>query len=145
MSADRINIRLHSVTQASRDIREAWMWMKAMLVAGNRLTMTVRRETRSTKQNALMWSCLTDLSAQVQWHGKKMSKEGWKSFITAHLEGQELVPNMDNDGFVLIGQGKSTSDMTIAEMTAVIDLCHAFGAEQNVNWSPTSLGEAVPA
>jgi hypothetical protein len=30
--------------------------------------------------------------------------------------------------------------MTIREMVAVIDLCHAFGADQGVKWSPTSLG-----
>jgi hypothetical protein len=30
--------------------------------------------------------------------------------------------------------------MTIKEMIAVIDLCHAFGSEKGVNWSPTSLG-----
>lgn len=30
--------------------------------------------------------------------------------------------------------------MTIAEMTAVIELCHAFGADQDVKWSKTSLG-----
>ena len=37
-------------------------------------------------------------------------------------------------------RGTSTSAMTIAEMGAVIDLCHAFGADKGVIWSPTSLG-----
>jgi hypothetical protein len=143
MSTDRITLRLHSPQQGAREVREAWQWIKAMLTAGHRLTFTVRKETRSVKQNNLMWSCLTDLSKQVKWFGKHMEPAGWKDFITAHLAGQELVPNMNNDGFVVIGHGKSTSDMTIAEMTAVIDLCHAFGAEQNVQWSPTSLGEGA--
>ena len=87
-----------------------------------------------------MWSCLTDLSKQVKWFGKSLTKEGWKDFITGHLHGQELVPNMDGTGFISINRGRSTSDMTIAELAAVIELCHAFGAEQGVKWSETSLG-----
>ena len=87
-----------------------------------------------------IWSCLTDLSNQVKWFGKNLTPEGWKDFITGHLHGQELVPNMDGTGFISINRGRSTSEMTIPEMTAVIELCHAFGAEQGVKWSETSLG-----
>ena len=34
--------------------------------------------------------------------------------------------------------------MTIPEMTAVIDLAHAFGAGRGVVWKRTSLGRDVP-
>jgi hypothetical protein len=61
-------------------------------------------------------------------------------FITGHLNGQELVPDMHGTGFISLEKGKSTSDMTIKEMTAVIELMHAFGADQGVKWSPTSQG-----
>ncbi len=138
--ADRISITLSSVTQLATDIPRALEWIKAMLVAGHRLVFSVRAETRSAKQNNMMWSCLTDLSKQVTWFGKKLTKEGWKDFITGHLDGQDLVPNMDGTGFISIQRGRSTSAMTIKEMVAVIDLCHAFGADKGVQWSPTSLG-----
>lgn len=137
---ERLTLRLWEPVQGYQELLRAWHWAKAMLTAGHRLVLTLRKETRSIKQNDLMWSCLTDLSAQVKWFGKHLTKEGWKDFITAHLSGQELVPNMDGTGFVALTTGSRTSDMTIAEMTAVIDLCHAFGAEQGVQWSPTSLG-----
>ncbi len=137
---DRINLTLHSPTQAAVELPRAWAWIKAMLMAGHRLVLSIRTETRTLKQSALMWSCLTDLSNQVIWFGKKLTKEGWKDFITGHLDGQDLVPNMDGTGFISIQRGRSTSTMTIREMVAVIDLCHAFGAEQGVKWSPTSLG-----
>ena len=100
----------------------------------------IRLETRTLKQSQLMWSCLDDLSAQVQWFGKKLKSEGWKDFITGHLNGQELVPNMDGTGFISLTKGSNTSRMTIKEMTAVIDLAHAFGADLYVKWSRTSLG-----
>jgi hypothetical protein len=137
---DRINLTLHSPTQAAVELPRAWAWIKAMLMAGHRLVLSIRTETRTLKQSALMWSCLTDLSNEVTWFGKKLTKEGWKDFITGHLDGQDLVPNMDGTGFISIQRGRSTSTMTIREMVAVIDLCHAFGADQGVKWSPTSLG-----
>lgn len=137
---DRVQITLYSPTQAISEMPRVLGWIKAMTFAGHRLVLSIRTETRSTKQNAMMWSCLTDLSNQVTWFGKKLTKEGWKDFITGHLDGQDLVPNMDGTGFISIQRGRSTSAMTIREMVAVIDLCHAFGADQGVKWSPTSLG-----
>jgi hypothetical protein len=138
-----ISIRCFNPVQAYKAFTGAWPWLKSMLIAGHRINVIFKTETRSIAQNDLMWSCLTDLSKQVKWFGKYLTPEGWKDFITGHLEGQDLVPNMDGTGFISIGRGKSTSKMTIKEMTAVIELCHAFGAENNVNWSPTSLGRDV--
>lgn len=138
--SERITVRMWEPVQGRKAMGDAWSWSKAMLMAGNRLVLEVRRETRSTAQNALMWSCLKDLSEQVTWFGKKLTKEGWKDFITGHLDGQDLVPNMDGTGFISLHRGRSTSQMTIKEMTAVIDLCHAFGSERGVKWSKTSLG-----
>lgn len=137
---EKINLKLWSPTQAAKDLPGVWAWIKAMTLAGHRLVLEVRTETRSIEQNQIMWSCLKDLSDQVTWFGKKLTKEGWKCFITGHLDGQDLVPNMDGTGFISIQRGRSTSNMTIKEMIAVIELCHAFGADKGVNWSPTSLG-----
>lgn len=137
---DRVNLTLYSVTQMATELPRVIDWLKAMLVAGHRLVLSIRTETRTSKQNNMMWSCLTDLSKQVTWFGKKLTKEGWKDFITGHLDGQDLVPNMDGTGFISIQRGRSTSAMTIKDMVAVIDLCHAFGSDQGVQWSPTSLG-----
>lgn len=138
--SERISLTLFSPTQAAREMVRVLDWIKAMTFAGHRLVLSIRTETRSAKQNAMMWSCLADLSKHVTWFGKKLTKEGWKDFITGHLDGQDLVPNMDGTGFISIQRGRSTSTMTIREMVAVIDLCHAFGADQGVKWSPTSLG-----
>lgn len=131
---------LREPVQAYSVVLSLWGWIKSMLLAGHEIVIEARTATRSTKQNNLMWSCLGDLSEQVKWFGKRLTDEGWKDFITAHLNGQELVPNMDGTGFVALGVGRSTSKMTVAEMTAVIDLAHSFGALQNVKWRPTSLG-----
>ena len=138
--AEAYKTTIYEPVQAHKALLEAWNWVKPMVIAGHRLNVVIKPETRSLAQNNLMWSCLTDLSTQLQWCGKKMTPEGWKDFITAHIDGQDIVPNMDGTGFVTIGRGKSTSQMTIKEMTEVIELCHAFGADKNVKWSKTSIG-----
>jgi hypothetical protein len=118
-----------------------WPAIKSHLMAGSQVAIEIRGVTRSLEQSRLMWSAAGDLSRQVKWFGKHLTPEGWVRFITAHLNGQELVPNMDGTGFVSLEKGKSTSEMTVKELTAVIELMHAFGAEQGVKWSPTSLGK----
>lgn len=143
--SERFTAHLRDWQSAAQDLKAAGLWMKSMLIAGHRLVLTIRRETRTLAQNSLMWSCLEDLSEQVKWDGsRRLTPDGWKDYLTAHLNGQDLVPNMDGTGFVAIGRGKSTSDMTIAEMTAVIDLAHAFGSGRGVKWRRTSVGREVP-
>lgn len=138
--SDKLTLTLFNEQQGHTAAQTIWRAAKAHLSAGRRMVLSLTPETRSDAQNALMWSCLTDLSSQVTWFGKKLTKEGWKDFITGHLDGQDLVPNMDGTGFISIQRGKATSKMTKAQMTAVIDLCHAFGSDKSVIWSPTSLG-----
>lgn len=138
--SDTYKTTIFNPVQGHKALLEAWNWVKPMVMAGHRLNVVIKPETRSLAQNNLMWSCLTDLANQIKWCGKKMTPEGWKDFITAHIDGQDIVPNMDGTGFVTIGRGKSTSNMTIAEMTEVIEQCHAFGTLQGVKWSPTSTG-----
>jgi hypothetical protein len=91
-----------------------------------------RGQTRTTEQNRLMWAVLTDISEQVEWYGQKLSKEEWKDVLTAALKRQRVVPAIDG-GFIVLGAG--TSRMTIAEMTELIELAMAFGAEKGVVFS----------
>ena len=140
----KASITLHNAQQGYQAFTGLWHEMKPLLIAGKRLHVIFKTDTRSIAQNNLMFSCLTDLSEQVEWFGRRFSPLRWKDFITAHIEGQDVVPNMDGDGFVILGKGKSTSEMTIGEMGEVIERCHAFGALEGVKWSRTSLGRDVP-
>ena len=139
--SNKLKVSCNNPTQAHTElVGTVWPFIKANLMAGRRMTLSVVEETRSEKQNNLMWSCLRDLSEQVTWFNKKLTADGWKNFVTGHLEGQDVVPNMDGTGFISLTKGKPTSQMTIQEMTAVIEMAHAFGSEQGVKWSPASLG-----
>ena len=145
---DRYSAVLYSAPQAHTEMARAWAeFVKPKLSyaaidgVNVRFTLEIRPETRSDAQNRLMWSCLNDISRQVDWYGKKLAPEDWKHVFTASLRKLAVVPNLDGTGFVALGL--STSRMTKAEMTELIDLAHAFGDERGVQWSPTSIGEEM--
>lgn len=88
-------------------------------------------DSRTLEQNAKMWACLTDISKQVEWYGRYLTKTVWKEIITASLKGQETVPGLDGN-FVVIGA--STSKMSIKEMCDVITCALAFGDSKGVKF-----------
>lgn len=128
---ERIAIKLYSAVQAHKAIMDAWYHIKPFLVAGHKFTLRIEPETRSVEQNARMWSMLADVANQVEWYGQKLSSEDWKHIFSASLNKQRAVPGLDG-GFVVLG--KSTSKMTIQEMTELMDLVDAFGAERGVTF-----------
>jgi hypothetical protein len=89
--------------------------------------------TRSLEQNARLWAMLSDVSEQVQWHGRKLSTEEWKHVFSAALKQQEVVPNIDGTGFVVLGI--STSRMTKRELSDLMEVISAFGAERGVKFN----------
>lgn len=98
---------------------------------GKAFAVEVKPLTRTIRQNDLMWSLLTELSQQVVWHGQKLTPCNWKDVLTAALKRQAVVPGIDG-GFVVLGQ--RTSKMTVKEMSEVIELAYAFGAQNGVKF-----------
>ena len=137
----RHTLTLSTITQARADLAELWPLIVDELRAGRRLVLSIKSETRSTAANAMMWSILTDLSRQVIWHGQKLAPEDWKCMATAALRKQRVVPGLDG-GFVVLGD--STSTMTVGEMSELIEVLYALGAQHDVQWSRTSLARTVP-
>lgn len=100
--------------------------------------IAVRRPSkkRSLDQNARLWAVLTDISKQVEWYGRHLSKEAWKDIFTAALERQDVVPGLEG-GFVMIG-GR-TSKMTKKRFADLLTIIDAFGADHGVRWSDPAL------
>ena len=130
---ERIKITLFEPVQAHKILtQQIWPLIKASLMAGHRMVVEVKQETRTLAQNALLWATLTDISKQVDWYGRKLTPEEWKHVFTASLAKQDVVPGLDG-GFVVLG--KSTSKMTKAEMSELQELMLAFGAQQSVRFT----------
>lgn len=86
---------------------------------------------RSLPQNDRFWASVTDVSEQLTWHGQKLSPADWRLVFLASLKQEmRIVPNIENNGFVNLG--RSSSDLTKAEMTALLEIIYAFGAEHGV-------------
>jgi hypothetical protein len=100
-------------------------------VAGE--VVTISEPTRNLEQNACMWATLTDIAKQVDWHGRKLDAESWKHIFTSSLQKMDVVPNLEGTGFVALGL--STSKMTKRQMSDLIELANAFGAQRGVVWS----------
>lgn len=98
---------------------------------GTRVELKATR--RSVPQNSLMWSLLTDIAEQVPWCGMRLRPDDFKILFMAALK-QELrvVPNLQGNGVVQLG--RSSSDLSKSEMTALIEYIIMWGTERNVNF-----------
>lgn len=123
---------LYNAQQGHRALSDLWGVVKPYLMAGHRLQVTVRKEKRSNEQNRLLWAALTDIANQVEWYGEKLTPEDWKTMLTASLRKQKAVPGIEG-GFVVLGL--STSKMTKEEMSELLELALAFGADKGVKFN----------
>lgn len=103
--------------------------VEAVQTAPDGYVVRIGPPTRSLEANAAMWGALSDISNQVEWYGRKLTPENWKHVFSASLKKQDVVPGLHGDFVVL---GISTSKMTKAEMSDLIELIRAFGVEHNV-------------
>ena len=100
-----------------------------------------KRSRRSLPQNARMWAMLTDVSRQLPWHGVKLPPDDWKLiFLDALKREVRTVPALDGRGFVNLG--RSSSDLSKEEMSDLMELIAAFGAEHGVVFSDPALESA---
>lgn len=89
-------------------------------------------DQRTLDQNSKLWAMLTDVSRQVNWYGRNLSVWAWKDIFTASLKRQDVVPGIDG-GFVVLGE--HTSRYTKAQMSELLELISAFGANHKVVWT----------
>jgi hypothetical protein len=109
---------------------------------------TTKPEPRTAEQNARMWAMLTDLSKQLPWpvNGSmvKITPEDWKDILTASLTKHHRMAQGIDGGFVILGM--RTSKMNKHQMTELIELMFAFGAEHEIEWTdPTIIPVGVYA
>ena len=89
-----------------------------------------KKPKRSLDQNSLMWVLLTLIAQHCTHHGIKLSADDWKLlFLDALKREVRMVPNLDGNGFVSLG--RSSSDLSIDEMSDLIELIYAYGARES--------------
>ncbi|KLW48327.1 protein NinB [Enterobacter sp. MGH86] len=106
------------------------------------MVVEAREETRTDKQNRLMWPLLKDLSDQVVWHGEKLTREEWKDLITVLVnqtqdQEQKSAPGI-NGGRVYFGVRTSKSSKRY--MVDVIVAIYWFGTRNHLCEVPPCAG-----
>ena len=121
---------LHEPVQAYKVINEqAWPYIKAMLIAGNKLKMVVSDLTRTLEQNAKFHSICDDIAkAGFVWHGKKRNAEQVKVLlVSGHAmatgEGAEVVAGLEGE---FINLRESTALMSVKRSSSLIEYATAW-------------------
>lgn len=103
--------------------------------AGTRVEF--RRSKRTLPQNAKFYAMLTDISTQIEWHGKRLTPQDWKLLFLDALRREmqqelRMVPSLDGSGFVPLGN--SSSDLSVSEMVDLMTIMEQFGANHGVKF-----------
>lgn len=106
------------------------------------IIIEAREESRSDKQNRMMWPLLKDLSTQVVWYGENLEPAEWKDLITV-LVSQMQAPEKEQKSAPGINGGRvyfgvRTSQSSKRYMVEVIEAIFWFGTEHNVKFSEKS-------
>jgi hypothetical protein len=92
----------------------------------------ISEQKRTDEQSAKMWAMLSDISRAMP-DGKRKSPEAWKG-IAMHTLGLEVQFETDfNDRVFPLGL--SSRRLTVRQMSDLIELLYAYGAEKGVVWS----------
>ena len=143
--SDRASIRCFDPVQAHKAMTaQIWPLLKAHLMAGRRMVLTVAPETRSLAENAMLHALLTRISKQVEWAGSKRDAETWKRLLTAAWlrargEHVEMLPALDGHGVDVVF--RRTSQLTRAECAELITFVLAWCAEHGVGTVDAETGE----
>ncbi len=115
-----------------------WNQAKPFLLAGHRLVVTVKPETRSDAANRLLHATLSDIARQIEWAGKKRDVDVWKRLLTAAWmrargESVELLPAADDNGVDIVF--RHTSQLSRAECSELQEYVYAWGVEHGVRFT----------
>lgn len=91
---------------------------------------------RTTDQNSRLWAMLSDIARQCTHAGRRYTTDQWKCLFM-HACGREVqfLPSLDAGTFIPYGQ--SSSDLSVQEMSELIEFMFQWGTEQEppIAWS----------
>jgi len=132
------------------------------LVAGHSIELTLKRrkDTKSRLQEEKYHAMLNDISRQCRLFGKELPPISWKRVLVdafkhetkddpqfrndwARFGDIELVPALNHPGFVMVGEQSRNFNTRLA--SGFIEWLLAYGADNNVQWTPSPAERAQHA
>jgi len=95
--------------------------------------MRLGAETRRDAQNRRLWPMIEDIRQQVPGFDVYSKEDIKLRFMNALGTEMRFLPTLENDGIFPVGMSSST--LTVAQFSALIELIFAFGAKHGVRWS----------
>jgi hypothetical protein len=92
----------------------------------------IRERKRSDDQNRILHALVDDIRAQVEG-ADKWSREEWKlRFMNALRNETRFLPELDGNGVFPVGQ--KTSDLSVSQFSALVDLIYEWGGRNGVTF-----------
>lgn len=116
-------------------VEQLWSYCKAMLIAGNKLKITVGDMTRTLEQNAKFYAICNDIAkSDLTWNGKRQPANVWKILlVSGHAmvtgEGAEIVEGIEGE---FINIRESTALMGVKRSSSLIEYSTAFSVLNGV-------------
>ena len=127
---------LREPVQAHKVLTEqVWPYVKAMLLAGNELKMSIGDINRTLEQNSRFHAICDDIAkAGFVWHGKKRNAEQVKVLlVSGHAmatgEGAEVVAGLEGE---FINLRESTALMSVKRSSSLIEYATAFAVMNGI-------------
>jgi hypothetical protein len=149
--ADRITIRMWEPVQAWNAVLAAWPRVKALLMAGHKLALEIRFESKTREQEKKYHAMVGDIAHQAQHLGAKWEADDWKRLLidkfareTGRTHGR-VIPNLDSSGVVEVGV--LSRKFSRKDAVEFIDWLEAWGAENGCEfseeWVDPDSGEVI--
>jgi len=96
----------------------------------------IKPRNRTLEQNAMLHALIQEISQTIEWAGKLREVEAWKRLLTAawlRARGEpiEMLPALDGHGVDIVF--RKTSELTVNEMTELLEYIQAWAIEQGIN------------
>lgn len=124
--SESLEIVLHNRQQAWAAIKaQVFPFLGAVLQAGGRWVLTIKRMKRTIPQNRRYWSkgVLAQIAEQAVVNGKQYSAENWHEYFKRKFIGVEELP----DGSVI---GQSSTKLTTAEFSEFCAQVEVYAATE---------------
>ncbi len=135
---EKINLKLWSPIQAAKELPAVWQWIKAMLIAGHRLVLEIRPESKTRDQEKKYHAMIGDVAEQAQHLGAKWEPEDWKRLLVDKFAREtdrtpgKIIPNLDKTGVVEVGV--LTRNFSRRDGSDFIEWLYAWGVENGIEW-----------
>ena len=109
--------------------------IEAIRNAPDGYAVEIKPKNRSLEQNALLHTLIQIISRKIEWAGSYREVDTWKRLLTAAWlrargEPVTMLPAIDGHGVDIVF--RKTSDLTIVEMTELLEYVQAWAIDQGI-------------